>query len=1132
MGVGKYKDLLKSGGFRFFLWAQFLGALNDNLYKMIVSLFAVSVALSAAGASKYLSLGQAVFILPFFLFSGYAGHMADVFSKRKVLICTAAFEIVAMSLALLAFFSQRVEAMLGVLFLMALQSTFFSPAKYGILPEMLPDRDLSRGNGLVSMTTFLGIILGTSVGGLMFSAWNQTLWVIGLILIAIAIAGLIASLGISRVPPSGSQQPFQLNPWAEVIQGVRRLYGDKRLWLTVMGISYFWFLGAVLQIAILLFGTELLAVDELGISILLTFLAVGIGMGSVIGGRLSGDKVELGLVPLGAVGMGGFALLLAFSGQSYNLAAGAMALLGLSAGFFIVPLEAFLQQRSGRQERGRILAAKSFLTNGAILLASLLSWVLRDVLDTPPDRIILICGIFTLLSTVYVLKVLPDFLIRFVLWLFTHTVYKVRIVGQEHVPFRGPALLVCNHLSSVDGLLVGACVQRFIRFMVYRPYYEMKAFHWIFRLMNAIPVQGGDRGKVAESLERARKELRQGHVVCIFAEGAVSRTGHLLPFKRGFERIVNGLDVPVIPVHLDGVWGSIFSFKDGRWLWKWPRRVPYPVTVSFGKPMPSAAKAHEVRRAVMELGTTAVEYRRHAGDLLHLRFLRTAKRRWFSFCMADSSGTELTYGQVLVGTLALSRLIRKQCLHESMVGLLFPSSLGGALANIAVMLAGKVPVNLNFTVGEEAMRSAVQQCGIKTIFTSLRFLKKARVPRMEGMVFVERVMKRITPFQKARTAIAAFLLPVALLRMIYSWEQRDPSSLATVIFSSGSTGAPKGVMLSHHNVLSNIESIAQIFWVTENDRMMGVLPFFHSFGFTVSLWFPIVSGFGAVYHANPLDAKTIGELVAKYEATILISTPAFYSAYLRKCSPEQFSSLRFPLAGAEKLQEPLARAFEKKFNLRLLEGYGTTEMAPVVSVNVPDVAWGRLRQTGSKAGTVGHPVPGVAAKVLDLDTDEVLPPNQEGMLLVKGPNRMMGYLGQPEKTKEALRDGWYVTGDVALLDDDGFIRITGRLSRFSKIGGEMVPHIKIEEVVTQLLAGKPCAVTALPDERRGERLVVFYADREVAPEELWNRLSQSKLPKLFIPKRENLYLIDTIPTLGTGKIDLRRLREMARERGR
>ena len=352
----------------------------------------------------------------------------------------------------------------------------------------------------------------------------------------------------------------------------------------------------------------------------------------------------------------------------------------------------------------------------------------------------------------------------------------------------------------------------------------------------------------------------------------------------GFERIVNGLDVPVIPVHIDGIWGSIFSFKDGRWLWKLPRRIPYPVTVSFGKAMPSTAKAHEVRRAVMEIGAAAVDYRRNAGDLLHLYFLRAAKRRWFSFCMTDSSGTELNYGQALIGSLALSRLIRRECLHESMVGLLLPSSVGGALANIAVLLAGKVPVNLNFTAGEEAMRSAIEQCGIKTILTSLLFLKKAKLPQMEGMVFVERLMKRITPPRKARTAIAAFLLPSGLLRMVYSREQRDPGSLATVIFSSGSTGTPKGVMLSHHNILSNIESIAQIFRLTEKDRMMGVLPFFHSFGFTVSLWFPIVSGFGAVYHANPLDAKTIGEMVAKYKATILISTPTFYSAYLRKCS--------------------------------------------------------------------------------------------------------------------------------------------------------------------------------------------------------------------------------------------------------
>ncbi|MGH7772206.1 MAG: MFS transporter, partial [Candidatus Binatia bacterium] len=917
-------------------------------------------------------------------------------------------------------------------------------------------------------------------------------------------------------------------PWAEIGSGIKRLYSDKTLWLTVLGISYFWFLGALLQTDIILFGKQVMGLDDLWIGILGTFLATGIGIGSLVAGRLSGDKVELGLVPLGSIGMGAFSILLSSTAPSYTQAAIALVLLGFSGGLFIVPLIALLQQRSGREEKGQLIATNNFLNTGGILLASGALWVFRDLFQVTADQIMLIFGLFTLVATVYILSILPDFMIRFTLWMLTHTIYRIRIVGQENVPFRGPALLVCNHISHVDALLVGACVQRFIRFMVYRPYYELKALNWLFRLMKAIPVSA-HRKDIVESLERAREELRQGHMVCIFAEGAISRTGNFLPFKRGFEKIVDGMEIPVIPVHLDRLWGSIFSFKEGHFFWKWPERIPYSVTVSFGNPLPATASAEEARQAIMELGSEAVQYRRQPRDLLQLKFIKTAKRRWFSFCMADSTGKELTYGKTLMGSLLLAHWVRKHYPGDSMVGILLPASMAGALANIAMLLAGKIPVNLNFTVGREAMASAIQQCGIKTIFTSRIFLAKGKLEEMEGMVFLEEVMKQIKPSQKALTALLAFLLPSRLLQALYSDGNQKPESLATVIFSSGSTGTPKGVMLSHHNILSNIEGIAQIFWVTKKDRMMGVLPFFHSFGFTGTLWFPLLSGFAVVYHANPMDAKTIGEMVFKYKATILISTPTFYGGYLKRCTAEAFSTLRYAIVGAEKLRDPLATAFREKYGLELLEGYGCTEMGPVVAVNIPDVREGREHQRGLKSGTVGHPIPGVVAKAVNPETGEDLPPGEEGLLLVKGPSRMMSYWDQAEQTAEVFQNGWYVTGDIASIDEDGFIRITDRLSRFSKIGGEMVPHIRVEEAIHQILGDQGCVVTAVPDDQKGERLVVFYTQKEVAPEELWNKLNAADLPKLWIPKKENLYRVEAIPVLGTGKVDLKKVKAIALE---
>jgi acyl-[acyl-carrier-protein]-phospholipid O-acyltransferase/long-chain-fatty-acid--[acyl-carrier-protein] ligase len=397
------------------------------------------------------------------------------------------------------------------------------------------------------------------------------------------------------------------------------------------------------------------------------------------------------------------------------------------------------------------------------------------------------------------------------------------------------------------------------------------------------------------------------------------------------------------------------------------------------------------------------------------------------------------------------------------------------------------------------------------------------------MQYMEEIRKSFGPGQKLPVALIAFLCPTRLLQRRYKRNQR-PDDMATVIFSSGSTGPPKGVMLSHRNILSNIEGIRQVIHINSSDRIVGVLPLFHSFGFSVTLWLPLVTGVGAVYHPNPTDAKTIGEITEKYRGTILVSTPTFYSGYIRRCSPKQFATLRYTIAGAEKLRPQIANEFREKFGKELLEGYGCTELSPVVSVNIPDVIYGEDKQIGNKPGTIGRPIPGVAVKVVDLDTGRPLRRGEQGMLLVKGANLMLGYLGRPELTAEVIRDGWYVTGDIASIDEDGFIRITDRLARFSKIGGEMVPHSKLEEAINESLGQIGSAVTAVPDEQKGEKLVVFHTADGVSATEIWEKLNQSELPKLWIPKRENIHYVSALPVLGSGKIDLKAVKSLALER--
>jgi acyl-[acyl-carrier-protein]-phospholipid O-acyltransferase/long-chain-fatty-acid--[acyl-carrier-protein] ligase len=515
---------------------------------------------------------------------------------------------------------------------------------------------------------------------------------------------------------------------------------------------------------------------------------------------------------------------------------------------------------------------------------------------------------------------------------------------------------------------------------------------------------------------------------------------------------------------------------------------------------------------------------------LHTSFLKTAKRRWRGLAMADSTGQRLTYGRALVGALLLSRAIRARTAGEDMVGLLLPASVGGALANIAALFAGHVPVNLNFTAGADAMADARAQCGIRTVITSRRFLEKAGIDATPDMILLEDLLATITPVQKFLTLLRARLMPSAWLKRTVGRRSWNTTTTAAVIFSSGRTGQPKGVVLTHANLLANVDSLAQIFPMDHKDCFIGVLPFFHSFGLTGTLWFPLLQGCSVVYHPNPMDAKTVGELAQTYKGSMLISTPTFCQSYVRRCTREQFAHLRYAIVGAEKLRAPLAHAFQEAFGIPLLEGYGCTEMGPVVSVNRPDVAMPGRMQIGTKAGSVGHPIPGVAAKIVDQQTGEGPLFNQDGLLLVKGPSLMAGYLNQRARTAEVMRDGWYVTGDIARIDDDGFVFITDRVSRFSKIGGEMVPHIKIEDTINDILGELASAVTAVPSDIKGESLVVFYVKPEVTPAALWAKLNETNLPRLWIPKREHIIPIEALPTLGTGKIDLQALKALAQQK--
>jgi acyl-[acyl-carrier-protein]-phospholipid O-acyltransferase/long-chain-fatty-acid--[acyl-carrier-protein] ligase len=722
--------------------------------------------------------------------------------------------------------------------------------------------------------------------------------------------------------------------------------------------------------------------------------------------------------------------------------------------------------------------------------------------------------------------------LRLFLWFFSHLFYRVEAIGSDHVPKTGGALLVSNHVSFVDMLLILAATRRFVRFVITEEVFSMRLLKGPLKVLRAIPLPIESRKReLTEAVRLAGEAIRQGEVVCIFAERNVSRIGVMLPFRREFERIIEGIKAPIIPVCLDGMWGSIFSYQAGRFFWKVPRRFPYPVTVSFGQPMAARTTALEVRSAIQSLNTEAWPHRRKMMKTLGRAFVQRARHHPFRFAMADGRLPKMSFGSALAKAVFLGRRLRADWRGQKMVGVCMPPSVSGALINLAALLAGKVPINLNYTLSAEALASCARQCELQTIVSAKLFLDRAKLTLPARTILLEELAARPRLKEKLTALALSWLAPVRLLeRAVGSERKAGLDDLATVVFSSGSTGEPKGVMLSHYNIGSNVEQIGQAFDFGAGQRFIGILPFFHSFGFTATLMQPLICGFGVVFHNNPLEGKAVGDLVRRYGVTTLMATPGFLQLYLKSCDPADLGSLTFVMAGAEKLQDWLATEFQKKFRLPPVEGYGCTECAPVISANTRDFRGPGIQQIGSRQGTIGPPLPGISVRIVDPENRGSIAVGQSGLLLVRGPNVMQGYLGRPDKTAEVLHDGWYETGDIAALQEDGFLEITDRLSRFSKIAGEMVPHVKVEEKLHQL-AGvheQTFAVAGVPDEKKGERLIVLHKLPEPAISALLARLPQLDLPNLWIPKPNQFFAVDQLPLLGTGKVDLRKVNEMAR----
>ncbi|MDF7824680.1 MFS transporter [Pontiellaceae bacterium B12227] len=1100
--------------------SQFTGAFNDNAFKM-TSIIVLTKLLGQGNLPQIIAICSIMFVVPFLLFSNAAGALADRFSKRRIIIASKWMEIGLLIGSVPVLLSGAAWPVYALLFLLCAQSALFGPAKRGIVPELVHEDQLSRANGFLTAATYTAIILGTALPALILGFLGLSPLVSVGISAVLAGIGTFAAYRMERVPSFGKKN--NCSPWIipDVVRAMRNLKSDAWAKQAVFGLVLFGAITALFQQTLILYGKEALGLSVEKAPMLFPLAAIGIGLGALLTGRMSRHTIEVGLIPVGALVVMISAIGLAFAVGPVVIAAW-IVLLGMGCGMYLVPLNAFLQQRIPGERRGEVFGASGFLSFSAMIASSGLFYVLTRKVNLDARSCVFITGLIAAVPAVLACMRLPGFFTRFWLIRLVKRLYKIRFQGLENLPREGGALLICNHTAYADPLLLQAATGRPVRFVMSRDVF--KTWKWaypFFKLTDCIPIHTSDGPRaLAKSLKEAREAMEAGAIVGIFPEGELTTNGNLMKFNKGFERIAKNSGCPIIPAHIGNIWGSIFSFKYGKPGFRKPEQFPRPVSVRFGKPLPTSTPADEARRVIAELGAEfATKQSLIEGNTLPHHFIKQARRNWFRPIASDTLGLRASYGKLMIGAIALANRLKPSIKNQKNVGVYLPTSLGNVIANLSLTLSGKTVVNLNWTASAEAQESAVQQSRIQYVITSRRFLQKTEKPDLNvRWLYLEELLKNLGRVEKFRAIRSALF---ASPRKLAGGREPEPTDTAAIIFSSGTTGTPKGVMLSHANIISNVEATQSAHRFAKHHSMCAILPLFHAFGYLGLMWWPLLKGIRVAYHPNPTQTARVVQLIREEKLTALLATPTFLQNYMRKASVEDFQTLEIVITGGEKLRPETAQQFADKFNIQPLEAYGCTELSPAAIMSLKD---------SHRPGSAGQPLPGVAVRMVDPETREPLRDGEEGLMLIKGPNVMQGYLNMKEKTAEVLQDGWYNTGDIARMDQRGFVYLTGRLSRFSKIGGEMVPHGAVEDALQQVAeTDEPCvAVVSIEDQKKGEQLAVCCTDEAGDPETLISRLRKLDLPNLWIPRAVNFFHIPELPTLGTGKLDLRSLQELVR----
>jgi acyl-[acyl-carrier-protein]-phospholipid O-acyltransferase/long-chain-fatty-acid--[acyl-carrier-protein] ligase len=1100
--------LLGSRRFGALFASQTLGIFADNFAKSAIAV----LLLFGGGSSVSIAIATALFILPYAFYAPLAGRLADRFPKYKVARLVKLMELPVMGCAGIAIWSGDSRLMLGSMFLAGLQATFFSPVKYGILPELVSGDELVTANGAMESASFIAILAGTIAGGLAGGMGPSPVALVTLL----AASGCGAALAF-RIPRTAMTDPavtLSLVPFA----GTRTLLGKLASWrrahAAAIALSWFWMAGAILLAEIPAYARDVLHAPPSAATTLLAALAGGIGAGSIAYGLIARRRWSAAAIPLGFLGMAAaMAATAMLGGAGITVAACALFAAASCGGLLSVPLYVALQQGAPEEARARAVSGNNLLNALYMVVGSVAAAVVGALAGrfglSPAEtvRVVLLgAAAATGFAAIPACLNLPEAALA-VFGRLLLLLYRVELRGAENLEAAGPAAVITpNHVTWLDGALLAAALPG-------RPAFAINSFtvrkwwaRWAAGLVEALPLDPTN----PMAIKTLSREVRMGRQCVIFPEGRLTRTGSLMKIYDGPALVADKAGAPIVPVRIDGARQTAWNHLAGIY-----RRRAFPrITITILPPVrltaPPALTGRQRRealgRGLYDAMSTAAFHSFDTDRTLFAALLDAAREHGDREIVEDMDRAPLTYRRLITASLVLGRKLAAQTRHGEIVGLLLPNANAAVVSFFGLQAFGRVPAMLNYAAGSDAVLAALKAAGIGRIVTSRRFVEAGKY---EGLIARLEDQAAITYLEDVRTQIDG----AAKLRGLWDglWARRrqrrcDPEAPALVLFTSGSEGLPKGVALSHRGLLSNLGQAAARIAFNPTDVVLNALPVFHSFGMTAGLLLPLVAGVRTVLYPNPLHYRRVPELAYDCGATILFGTDTFLAGYAKVAHPYDFNTLRYVFAGAERVRPETRRIWAEKFGVRILEGYGATETGPVLAINTP---------MHTRDGTVGRLFPEIAAR---LEPVEGIAGG--GRLFVSGPNVMLGYLSAEEPgIIVPPPDGWYDTGDVVAIDDSGFVTILGRAKRFAKIAGEMVSLAAVEDWAASLWPGFGHAATALPDSRKGERIVLLTTRPAAARADFAAYVRGRGLPEIGTPAE--IVFVAAIPLLGTGKVDYR-----------